>query len=248
MLEPSTRQAVKRFVRVLARSGCSPEAIKTEVLKTCRQIPKSWSEIKHRRGANGAEHVMTLWFSDPSFVDGRGNPRPLPVRGSELSIEGLVRRVDPNLEVRQVLRLLESGGALKRVGMRYLPRDRVLIFPADYLARTLRGLYWLLGTIEHNCWSESGTSRRLQLYAFNARFPASAVGGFQKRLRPFATRLLVQADTDMHARELARRKGEPTVGIGVGVYQFMEDPPSRRRTQLRAQKRSRVSTKGRHSG
>jgi Family of unknown function (DUF6502) len=225
-LEPSARDAVQRFVRVLARSGCEPQAIKAEVLKTCREIPKSWSNAADRRRADDAAHVMTLWFSDPAFVDARGVPRSLPVRGANLSIESLVRHVDPRLDVRQVLRFLQSGGALKRVGARYVPRKRVLILPgADYMTLILGGLFGLLRTLEHNRWGDRKTERRLQVYSFNPRVPVSAVAGFEKRLRPLAERLLVQADADMHLREVDRKKGERTVRMGVGVYQFLEGPP-----------------------
>jgi hypothetical protein len=224
-MEPSAREAVRRFVRVLARSGCPPEAIQAEVLKTCRGVPKSWANAEGRRRADDAAHVMTLWFSDPAFVDAGGAPRAMPVRGGHLSIEGLVRQVDPNLDVRQVLRFLQSARALKRVGVRYAPRGRVLIVPgADYMNLTLGGLFGLLQTIEHNRWGGRSRGRRLQVYSFNPRVPVSAVAGFEKRLRPLAERLLVQADAGMHLSELGRKKGERTVRMGVGVYQFVDTP------------------------
>lgn len=239
-LEPSAREAIQRFVRVLARSGCSPQAIEREVLKTCREIPASWSSPAERRRGGDAAHVMTVWFSDPAFVDARGAPRALPVRGSELSIEGLVHRVDPKLDVRQVLRVLQSGGAVRRIGARYVPRKRVLIFPgADQMTMTLGGLFGLLRTIELNRWGSSRAGRRLQLYSFNPRVPVSAVAGFEKRLRPSAERLLVQADADMHLRELAHKKGERTVRMGVGVYQFVEASPALKRSRASSRRRMR---------
>jgi hypothetical protein len=224
-MEASAREAVRRFVRVLARSGCPPEAIQAEVVKTCRGVPKSWANAEVRRRADNAAHVMTLWFSDPAFVDARGAPRALPVRRGDLSIESLVRQVDPNLDVRQVLRFLQSARALKRIGARYAPRRRVLILPgADYMTLALAGLFGLLQTLEHNRWGGRGGGRRLQVYSFNPRVPVSAVAGFEKRLRPLAERLLVQADAGMHLSELGRKKGERTVRMGVGVYQFVDTP------------------------
>ena len=52
---------------------------------------------------------MTLWFSDPEYVDAVGAPRPLSLRGSALSIEALARRIDPTLDVPTVLKFLQRG-------------------------------------------------------------------------------------------------------------------------------------------
>jgi hypothetical protein len=239
-LEPPVREAVQRFVRVLAGCGCSPQAIRKEVLDACQRIPRSWSNPANLREAGDPGHVMTLWFSDPAYLDMRGNPRSLPLRGTPLSIETLAHRIDPKLDVRHVVHYLERGGALKRTGRRYLPRDRVLIFRGrEYITPALRGLFGLLGTLEHNQWCDSGTARRMQLFSHNPRFPVSAAGAFEKGLRHLVNDLLIQADADMHRRERARRKGERTVRMGVGVYQFQEEPPPRRDTERRRRARHR---------
>jgi hypothetical protein len=43
-------------------------------------------------------------------------------------------------------------------------------------------------------------------------------------------RFLVQIDADMHRREGARKQGERTVRMGVGVYQYEDVPPPVRRS------------------
>jgi hypothetical protein len=237
-LEPAVRTAVQHFVRVLAAYGCPPQAIKKEMLDAFRRIPRSWSNPANLREAGDPGHVMTLWFSDPDYLDRRGNPRSLPLRGTPPSIEALAHRVDPNLDARQVLDYLEEGGALKRTGTRYVPRDRVLIFRGRrYITPALRGLFGLLRTLDHNRWCASGTAR-LQLFSHNPRFPVSAVEAFETRFRPLVNRLLVQADADMHGEERSRKKGEPTIRLGVGVYRFEEEtPPPERRAKRRKRAR-----------
>jgi hypothetical protein len=105
-LEAPARRAVHRFVRLLAWSGCPPEAIAKEVAEACRHIPKSWTFTPDARHPGDAGHVLTHWFADPTYLDARGQPRPLPLRGSPLSIKALTRHVDPKLDVRYVLRYL----------------------------------------------------------------------------------------------------------------------------------------------
>ena len=228
-----TRQALRSFVRLLARAGCTPEAIEAEVRRTCEQVPKSWLEARERFDTEVPGHVLTLWFSDPDYLDRLGNPRPLPIRGASLSLESLVRRVDPKLEVQAVARYLRRGRTLRRLGNRYVPRDRTVIFRScDDLRPVLGGLFGLLKTLEPSSSGARIGRGTLQRYAANPRVPLSAVPGLEERVRQFASRLLVRFDADMHHRELAARKGEPTVRMGIGVYQFVDE--LRRPTHTRA--------------
>lgn len=238
-LEPETRQAVWRFVRILGRIGCAPRAIEAEVARACDQIPTAWSEVREPQDTEDPGHVLTLWFSDPTYLDKHGSPRPLPLTGPAPSLASLAHRVDPGLDVHAVVRYLTRGGGLKRLGKRYVPRDRILIFKqAEHRMPVLGGLFGLLRTLEVNQSGGRAGTRRLQLFAFNPRLPASAVPGFERRLRRLASRLVIKTDADMHRQERARRRGERTVRIGVGVYQYVEDRPRRSRTRLRSRKRN----------
>ena len=231
-LEPQVRSALRRFVRVLARCGCTPQAIEAEVSKVCRQIPKSWLHRADLRDSVDPGHVMTLWFSDPAYLDPRGRPRPLPLRGPALSIEGLAHRVDPKFDARYVVRYLMHGGGLKRIGTRYVPKSRVVIYRGrESKTPVLRGLSGLLRTLEHNTQCAGLAPGWLELSTRNPLFPVSASEGFERRLRQRVNRLLVQIDADMHRSECARKKGERTVRMGVGVYQYAEVPPLMRRSR-----------------
>jgi len=227
-LEPRARHAIHRFVRVLARCGCDPRAIEREAAEACRRIPVSWMSRADLRDSLDPGHIMTLWFSDPAYLDPSGQPRPLPLRGSPISLEALAHCIDPHLDVRYVVRYLEHGGALRRSGNRYLPRDRVLILRGrERMTPFLRGLFGLLRTLDHNSQCRGRSPGWLELVSTNPRFPVSAVRSFEKRVRALVSRLLLKVDADMHRHERAARKGERTVRIGVGVYQFEEGPTPR---------------------
>jgi len=222
--EPETRQALRRFVRLLGRAGYAPQEIEAEVRRTCAHIPHSWLKVRERFDTEVPGHVLTLWFSDPAYLDGRGNPRPLPVRGAGGSLESLVRRVDPQLEVEAVARYLSRGGTLRRQGTRYVPRERTVIFRScDDLRPVLGGLFGLLKTLEPSRSGARIGRGTLQRYASNSRVPVSAVPAVEDRMRRLADRLLVRMDADMARWELKARRGEPKVRIGIGVYQFVDD-------------------------
>lgn len=227
-LELQARRAVHRFVRVLAHCGCSPQAIEREVTKACRRIPVSWLSQADLRDSLDPGHVMTLWFSDPACLDPLGRPRALRLRGSPVSLETLAHRIDPNLDVRFVVRYLEHGGALRRFGSRYLPKDRwVILRGRERMTPFLRGLFGLLKTLEHNSQCRGKSAGWPERFSSNPCFPVSAVRPFEKRLRVLINSLLLKVDTDMHRHERAARKGERTVRMGVGVYRFEEEPAPR---------------------
>lgn len=224
-LDTPASRAVQGFVRLLAGAGYSTQAIQDEVVAACRRLPPSVTDSIERRHRGDVGHVMTLWFSDPTFLDARGYPRPLPLRGSRISIEALAHRIDPELDAARVRRYLEEGGVVKRVGQRYVPRNRAVIFrDRGHLRVQIRGLFGLIRTLEHNEWCDRRTPRRVQLWCHNPSFPVSAAAPFEKGLRQLVNRLAVRVDADMHRRELARKAGERTVTMGLGVYQFEEDP------------------------
>ena len=253
-LDPIACEAIERFARVLAHCGGSPEDLVTAFTAACRRIP---AEFSTRASATSGEmtdasHVLTIWYSDPQYLDQQGMPRPLPMQGVAPSLEALIERVSPRLAVDEVLHYLLKVRALRRIGRRYAPRSRSLALrgtggPTNF--RNLRGLTAMLRTLEHN-----GRPRRLargwfEVFAENPAFPARARAAFDARLDRLGMDFLQAIDSDMHRRELTRKPGEPTVRIGVGVYRFEDedldergpdekDPPRRKRERTRNRRRS----------
>lgn len=243
-LDPRALEAVGRFVRVLARCGCTPDDIGREVARACREIPKSWAlkATAARREMDDASHLLTLWFSDPAYLDRRGAPIPLPMRGAGGSLEMLASRVDPTLDLREVFRCLLRSKTLRRVGTRYVPRDRMLSFRAaggPQNLHHLRGLLGMLRTLEHNVQTKRRAAVWYEVFAHNPRFPVSERAALDKRIRVLGNKLLFQLDADMHRKERARKKGERTVRIGVGMYRFEDGPQPRSRFRRKRRKAAR---------
>jgi len=241
-LDSQAVEAVVRFVRVLARFGCTPKDIAHQVLKAGREIPRSWARTPRTevRELEAAGHIVTVWFLEPTYLDAKGNPKPLPLYGPGLSVETLAKRVDRTLQAKDVLRHLIDTDALRRVGTRYIPRDRLLSFRgsgAPHHSLGLRGLCARLRTLEHNSAPERSTPGWFEVSSMNARFPVKDRTAFDKRLRRRGMRFLEQIDADMHRRERRRKKGERTVPLGVAIYQF-EEQPLQGRTRRRRSKRS----------
>jgi hypothetical protein len=242
-LDARALEAVERFVRVLARCGCTPEDIAREAEKACRKIPRSLPSkaLAALREMDDASHVLTLWFSDPAYLDSRGNPLPLPLRGAGGSLETLARRVDGGLDPREVLRYLSRRGALRRLGTRYVPKDRLLSLrgsggPDNF--RHLRGLLGMLRTLEHNGQPKGHVPGWFEVFAENPNFPLTAREAFDRRLRRMGMRFLCQVDADMHRRERSRRSDDGTVRMSVHVYRSEEPVAVSRRASKPRRRRS----------
>jgi hypothetical protein len=233
-LDARGREAVNHFVSILARCGCTAEDIGREVLKACSKLPSSWA--RHARVApsalDAAAHVLTLWFSDPAYVDARGRPQPLPLEGSAPSLQALSLRMDARHDAQEILQHLLRQNVLQRVGTRYQPRGRVLIFRGagtPHHARNLQALVAMLSTLHHNSRRRGSSPGWFEEFAVNAHVPVRAVKAFDSQFRSRATRFLVQSDDVLHLLERRRKKGERTVRLGVGIYRFQETPlPARR--------------------
>jgi hypothetical protein len=239
------RDAIVLAVRILAQYGCTPESVVREVLRAGRRLPRSLAQAPAVAVSemDAAAHVLTLWFQDPDHLDSSGNPKPLPLRGAARSLEVLARRVDPKLDVEKILVHLLRRSVLRRVGSRYVPRERVLMFRgsgAPYHARSIQTMVAMLSTLEHNSRPGRSTPPWFERFAANARVPVSAIASFERWLLRHGNRLLEQADAKLHDYEQKRRKGERTVRIVIGIYRGEEESlPPKRRTKPQSQRRKR---------
>lgn len=238
-LDARAAEAIGIFVRILARCGCEPSDIADAVEEACRKIPRGLAAKARAalREMDNASHVLTLWFSDPAYLDRRGRPVPLPLRGPGGSLETLAARADLHLDVRELLRYFARRKVLRRVGNRYLPKDRILNLrgaggPENF--RHLRGVLGMLRTQEHNGQPRRRAEGWYEVFAENPRFPVSARSAFDKSMRQWGNRMMLRADAEMHRYERGRKRGERTVRMGIGIYRFEEGgstdfPRSRRR-------------------
>jgi hypothetical protein len=247
---------MERFVRVLVRRGVSQRTVQRAFRRAWLHVPRDAAEHNRRASRELVDvgHVLTLWFGDPFYVDARGDPLRLPLRGPAPSLASLVQHIDPTLNVTQVLKCLIRADAVRRIGNRYLPRSRAVAFRgtgAPLHARNLRALLGLLRTLEHNLGPKGSAPPWFEYVAENPRFPVGAREPFDARLREDAMTFLLSEDSRMLNHERKAKPGEPTVRMGVGVFRFEEEvlpssgAPSRtkrprlRRNRMKAWRRRR---------
>jgi len=217
-----SREVLERVAHILVRTGHSPEALEREFHEVCARFnepSRRWNPKELDYFAD-IPHVIAHWHADPEYLDSRGAPRPLPLRGRRPSLYALIRRVLPAEQPASVAESLARVKALRRRGGLYVPRARHFTYP-DNIAR-IHGLTALLGmlrTVEHNVADRRKLAPILERAAVNPTFPASALPAFHRRLRALASEFLWTIDRDMRRQEVAKMGGA-RVRLGVGVFAF----------------------------
>jgi len=243
-------EAMSRFARVLARTGLEREQMVRGFQKACDQVPQALVNQgrRHTREMIDASHVLTVWYSDPLYVDANGGPIRLRAHGTAPSLEALIKRVDASLDAAEVIRYLIRARTIQRSGRGYLPRSRAVFLRGSGGAEhfhALRTLVGMLRNIEHNGQPQHRVRRWFQRLAENAHFPISARVELDEKLERLGMPFLEDFDAEMQSAELKRRPGEPTVRMGVGIYRFEDEPEPPGPRARRRRRKPRVIRKRR---
>ena len=222
-VEAAAHKAVGMFVRILARCGWTRRDIARAFNDASEEIPPEWAMRARRatREITDASHILTVWFTEPAYLDADGKPRPLPLEGTSTSVARLVRSVNRKLDAREVVAYLMRGRAVRRQGKCYVPRTRMLLLRGvegpDFF-RTLRVLTIMLGTFEHNVLPGRAVPGRYERIAENEHFPVSQFPKLEKYIAALGKGNLARVDHYMYRHAKTRRPGEPTVHVVFGMY------------------------------
>jgi hypothetical protein len=221
-------EAIDRFARVLALTGLSREQMAYAFHEACARVPASLLKSGQtlERELVDAAHILTLWLSDPNYLNQAGEPLRIRSSGAQPSLDALIKRVNPELELDRVVKYLVRTGSVTRVGQRYAVRQRNVSFsshPELVYVHGLQAVLGLLRTLENNALPKKNRGLRFESMAGNPRFPARLRAQFDTRLRRLGMDFLNRLDADMQRAEQSRRPGEPTLRMRVGLFQCEED-------------------------
>jgi len=222
-------EAIERFVRLLARMGISARELRSAVAKACERHADTFEGRKvGYTTETQAAHILTVWFSEPLYVDRQGAPLPLAAQGREPSIEALTARVGGSLRTAEVIRYLLKAKALKRQGTKYVPQRRDALFQGRGHTGRYHNLLPLLGmlsTLLHNSRPHEDARNWFEARSYNPKLPRRARAHLASQVSRLGLDFLRVLDADMHRAERAANPGEPTVHSGIGVYQYEEPVP-----------------------
>lgn len=171
---------------------------------------------------NRAARVLAAWQSVRPFVDNRGMPRTLPIRGSrgEASFTLLVRRFSGDVPYRAVLDELLRAGVVEKVGDAQVriaaPAPLYPPIAPQALASAAASVVGLLATLRHNL-HPACTEPFPQQLVFDAQLAASALpelrAAVRRELDAFAARLQALPELRNAGGGTANRLGRAALGL-----------------------------------
>jgi hypothetical protein len=216
---------LEHLARILVDAGHSPRKLAREFREICQALSepvRTWDPAELNYLAD-LPHVIACWQDDPQFLDGKGDPLPLPVKSKGPCLVTLIARALPNEAPAAVIESLIRARGIRRRRGSYLPTGRQLLYrPHSARVHGLMSLLGMLRTIEHNVSSRGSAARLIERTAVNPRFPVQALPMLHQWLEGSASKFLWDADGNMRRREWDSLPGE-TLRVGVGVFAF-EDP------------------------
>jgi hypothetical protein len=224
------REAVGHFTRLLLE--CFERDVVVELLRVAIASAQAYvpsdrpsdTSLDHWAHEFAAAHqIVSDWWTDLQYLDTHGRPRPLTKRGPR-SVESLVRRVSPSLDVDDALRYLVQTGTVERTGSRYIAVRRWVSTLGSHgssgRGSCLRTVGDLLRTLEHNLLPGEPSEGWFQRFAENTRVPISKIPEIERHLERKGMPFLKWWDAYLRRCANDRRAGEPTVRFGIGIYRF----------------------------
>lgn len=248
-----SRELLVLMARVLTLTGHSPKRLAAEFHSICGRLkePKyPWDPFSLHFIWDLPE-VLARWHSDPQYLDSRGVPLALPLKGSGPSVTSLIERVLPHCDPEAMVEALQHVKSIRRQGRRYRPTGRQAAYQHQRVIGWLHGLTMLIGllrTVEHNIAHPDGHTL-LERAAINSRFPVRYLPEMHQRFKDRAGTFLWQTDGEMRKRQRPTGSSD-CVRLGVGIFAF-EDPPTTGRIGRTSRgpragaRRERVSRKAR---
>ena len=242
------RECLSRLARILVHSGHSPKRLWRDFRDICSELkePAQPWDPAQLTFYYDLPHIIAYWHSEPVYMDGKGNPVALPLRGRAPSLSSLIARVLPGEDPASVVECLLSAKIVRhRMGL-YTPTKRSFVYPkAAARVHGMNAFLGMLRTVDHNV---TGKGPRLyERAAMNPSVPVSALPAFYAWVEQFGDRFLEGADNFLQNRE-AEEKSGPRVRVGVDVCAFAGPSDTRVRPRRKPLRAGRVQRRKKRRG
>lgn len=224
--------------RVAVMTGLSRKEIKK--IRDAAKTPTEGFVSRTRR----PELVLSLWHTDPAYLDARHRPKRIRFGGDGATFCELVARaggdIPPRAMLKELLRagsVVEEGQKLRAVSRSYIPE------PHDPQAILVAGgaIRDLVSTVYYNLGCDDASERFFERRVYSEKLPDSYRRRFRKLARDKGQILLQDLNSWLSEKsaeqELSEENGDPsdTSRIGVGIY-FFESFDTMRRSEVSRRK------------
>lgn len=219
-------------VRSFLRAGLTPDALRTLFERTLgdwrEQCAPPSDSGEDRQDLADLAHVLSIWHTDPRFVDRNGEPRRLRQAGRAPSFEALARIAIPSVPAQDALKRLlivgvvevDSHGRVRALRRELLSNqwDELGLWTWRHAARRH------LETLEFN-YTTPGEGR-FERTARSERLPVQSLPLFHRWIREHGADFVQMVDDWLTQHEGPTHADEDhdAITAGVGVYMFVDEP------------------------
>jgi len=232
-IEGQTRlvfEVLRPVVRLLKACGLSESAITAAVGRAFRRYARSavrgvWlDQGSYRQLAD----IVMLWARDPEFIDDRGVPKKLAVKGVNSPFRRLLQKTGVSIDGNRALKQLHALGSIQPCDggrrVRLVSHVLMMVMGKRFLvAPMLHEIRRFAETIEYNVCANPGSLRaRMQRWAECKSLDPAQFAEVQRFVRSNGQALLDAIDEKLSSCAVQRSK-RPGLRYGVGVYVFVDD-------------------------
>ncbi len=219
------RRTLDRFVTLYLMAGVSPQDIQKAMTATFKRRRHVQQHPVPPVGVLEYSRVLTQWRTDPIFLDAKGAPRQLPMRG-QASFTTLINIALGDAKPSAVLKILRAHHlvTVDRKGHICLQANEFLlkgIEKGHALGYSLSTLEGIVDTTFSNILTpdDESTIGRFHRTVLAERFDQRELGAYDRFLREEGIQFLIRQDQWLKAREPHRpTKRKRTVYVGCGLF------------------------------
>ena len=226
----ATGQLVAALVDVLVHTGADLQEAQRLMRRAHRAATQTRRTADPTHAAvDSLAHALFRWHTDPDFVDARGQPRPLRLKGRTASLEALIRASGRGTCTRQDLALLSQNASVRHQDRTHFVPVAQFVDLNGYRAFLLQyaclSAARLLRTALQNSTRKPTEPTLIERLAYVTNLPAQDVKSFQQFANAQGAELLKAVNRWLEARQSMphkKRKAPGTVMAGLHVFGFTE--------------------------
>lgn len=213
----------------LSRVAIATGLTRREVAKIVRNEGKTQWGVWSNAGL--AASVLEAWHTDAAFLAPYGYPRDLKIDGTDEvpTFEDLVRRFSSDVSHEVLIgELIRVGAARVLEGGLYLRVQKRTYIPTDMTAEMIQifsqAVKRYIETVDYNLGRSKGQDKRFDRMVYpDDGLRVVDVEIYQQEIREYLETVIQEIDqkSATYPRP-ARKRGEQSVQVGVGIYFYQE--------------------------
>jgi hypothetical protein len=227
----ATGQLVQAMVDVLVHTGADLKEAQVLMRRAQQAATKSIRRTDPSHAAvDHLAQALFRWYTDPNFVDQRGQPKPLKLKGKQDSLEALIRASRQGSCTTRDLTLLSQNASVRHQDRtHYVPVAQFVDlngYRAFLLQYACLSAARLLRTALKNSTRKPTEPTLIERLAYVSNLPADQVKSFQQFANAQGAEFLKAANRWLEARQSTPNKKKNTQGTvmaGVHVFGFTEN-------------------------